>query len=103
MSRQKIIIIAASMFLLLCIVLIIITATTGKEVELEQVHYTLDFPLVLPAEPGYSGDYLFTNTPKERWTEDEVSQWFTEPNATNLDKLSSANDQLILKILEAAP
>ncbi len=103
MNRQKLIVIIAAFFLFVCVSLLIVFLTGDTDPEVAEVHYTLDFPLVLPKEPGYSGEYVFTNTPRDRWSEEEAAEWFIEPTGENLDRLSAANDQVIKKILEAAP
>ncbi len=102
-DRQKIIIIASAVFVFLCITLIIISFGTKETEESVQDNYTLDFPLMLPIEPGYSGEYMYVNTPRDRWSEAEVDEWFVIPTGENLEKINAANDQVIVKVLEAAP
>ncbi len=103
MDKQKLIIILGAIVLFICISVIIIVIGSGEEKEVESVQYTLEYPLLLPKEPGYTGDYLFANTPRAKWTQEEVDEWFTVPTGENLDRLSASNDQVIKKILEAAP
>ncbi len=103
MDRRTILIIAASSLFLLCLVFVFVQILgTGKQ-KVEPVTYTLDFPIMLPEEPGYQGDYLYSRAPRDRWTQEEVDEWFVVPEGENLERLSSANDQLVKKILEAAP
>ncbi len=103
MDKQKLIIIVVAFLLFLCALLIIILVFDSPKAEVETVTYTLDFPLMLPIEPGYTGEYLYAHTPRDRWTLEEVNEWFVVPTDENLERLSSANDQVVKKILEAAP
>ncbi len=103
MDRQKVIIIVAASFLFIFLALLIVMISNNTEPKIEKVRYTLDFPLVLPKEPGYAGEYLFSHIPRDRWSQEEVDEWFVVPTGENLERLHSANDQVIIKILEAAP
>ncbi len=102
-DKQKIIIISAAALIFVCISLIIISVTNGSSEVIVEQTYTLEFPLMLPEEPGYSGEYLYVNTPRDRWKKEDVDEWFVILAGNNLEKLSAANDQLVVKILEAAP
>ncbi len=64
---------------------------------------TIEMSPILPKEPIYNDDYVITNIPRERWSKEEVEQWFIIPEGENLERLNAANEQLIKEVLEAAP
>ena len=90
--------------LLLCIVLLI--TISGKKKEPKVVPGTileLSEPLVVPKGPELPKDYTASRTPKDKWSEEEVEEWFTIPSQKEIDSLSKANDNLINEITGAAP
>ncbi len=102
-DKQHIIVIGVAALIFICLVILFTQIGKPSDSDIVAPTYTLDFPLMLPDEPGYTGEYLYVNTPRDRWTEEEVQEWFVEPTGENLERLSAANDQLIISILEAAP
>ena len=103
METKYIIIIAAIFICLVCLVLILITSTPDKEQKMPTIDYELEYPIELPEEPGYMLEYKFSRQPQKKWEREEVVEHFTLPEGENLERLSSANEKLILDILEAAP
>ena len=90
--------------LLLCIILLI--ALAGKKKEPAVVPGTvleLTEPLAVPDGPELPKDYTASRTPKEKWSEEDVQEWFTVPTQKEIDSLSKANDNLINEITGAAP
>ena len=90
--------------LLLCIILLI--AMAGKKKEPAVVPGTvleLTEPLVIPDGPELPKDYTASRTPKDKWNEEDVQEWFTIPTQKEIDSLSKANDNLINEITGAAP
>ncbi len=85
------------------ITIILVVSCSSKATESKVVNYEIEVPIVLPDEPGYTDDYVFSNLPQERWEKEDVEHWFVIPEGENLDRLNAANDQLIKDILEAAP
>ena len=90
--------------LLLCIILLI--ALAGRKKEPAPVPGTvleLTEPLAVPDGPELPKDYTSSRTPKEKWSEEEATEWFTLPGQKEIDSLSKANDNLINEITGAAP
>ena len=90
--------------LLLCIVLLIALAGKKKEpVTVPGTVLELTEPLAIPDGPELPKDYTASRTPKDKWSEEDVQEWFTVPGQKEIDSLSKANDNLINEITGAAP
>ena len=63
----------------------------------------LDQTLVPLKGPEAPDGYITTRKTQEKWSQQEIDEWFTEPDSTELDKLAAANDRIIEEILGAAP
>ncbi len=88
----------------LCLIIAIISINVvKKEPEIQQISYELEYPIELPKEPGYEAEYKLSREPQKSWSREEVTEHFTIPEGENLERLSSANEKIIIDILEAAP
>ena len=106
LERRTIFILIGIIAIMCCFFFILIIFSMQadkKQSDLPIVSYELKYPIELPAEPGYTLEYKFSRKPQDKWEREEVVEYFTIPEGKNLDRLSSANEKLILDILEAAP
>lgn len=74
-----------------------------KVPEAQEQPLSPDQKILLPEGPSIPDGYALTRTPKEKWSLEEASEYFTVPDSDSVDKLSSDNDKLIDEILGAAP
>ncbi len=103
LEKCYLIIIACLIVCFMSVIIIVAINTPEKEQEIPAISYELLFPLELPEEPGYKLEYKLSREPQEKWEREEIVEHFTIPEGENLERLSSANEKLILDILEAAP
>jgi hypothetical protein len=59
--------------------------------------------LIPPEGPALPDDYLLYRERHIPWPDDEVSRWFTVPDAGMLRELHESNGALISDLLKAAP
>lgn len=67
-----------------------------QEVEIEPY-------LSIPEEPYIEDDYVYTRRQMTRWSDEAVSEWFSEPDEEMLEDLKKANDKLVDDMLEVVP
>ncbi len=90
--------------LIICIILLCVIAGKKKEPDLiPGTVLELTEPLAVPDGPELPKDYTASRTPKDKWSEEDVEEWFTVPSQKEIDSLSKANDNLINEITGAAP
>ena len=105
-ENKKLSYIIAGLLALLLICIILLCILTGKKKEPAVVPGTvleLTEPLAIPDGPELPKDYTSSRTPKDKWAEEDVEEWFTVPGQKEIDSLSKANDNLINEITGAAP
>ena len=105
-ENKKLSYIIAGLLALLLICIILLCILTGKKKEPAVVPGTvleLTEPLAIPDGPELPKDYTASRTPKDKWAEEDVEEWFTVPGQKEIDSLSKANDNLINEITGAAP
>ena len=100
--------------LVLCAILVFMTVSAivilsrtmpvpGKEKKKAQRTLVLDESLVPPKGPEIPDGYITARTTKDKWDDEEIKEWFTEPDKAELDNLASSNDRIIEDIIGAAP
>ncbi len=62
-----------------------------------------DQTVLLPQGPEIPDGYALSRTPHSDWTEKDAEQWFTKPDAGNIEDLRKANDNMISDVIGAAP
>ena len=67
-----------------------------QEVEIEPF-------LSIPSEPSIEDDYLYSRKKVNRWSDESVDQWFSEPDESMLDDLKKANNKLVEDMMEVVP
>lgn len=65
--------------------------------------FDLDQELLPPSEPIIQNDYYFSREQKEKWSDDDIAEWFTLPNEFMIEKLHEENRRLVQKIMEGSP
>lgn len=105
MDKKKIILFSSIIVLSLCVafILVSILSNNNKTDSLSPVQYLLDTEPMLPKKPGYDDEYIYSQIPSKSWTQEQIDGWFTRPEGENLDQLKLSNDQVVRRILEAAP
>lgn len=63
----------------------------------------LDQPLLVPDGPAVPNGYVTSRQTEKHWSDEDVEQWFTEPDREEVEKLGDANDRIINEIIGAAP
>ncbi|NLM01358.1 MAG: hypothetical protein GX220_07910 [Treponema sp.] len=92
--------------LLIILIIILITHDNKKEQNLFENNsneFILKNDFVIPSEPGFTEDFYLSREKQEKWSNDEVNKYFTDPKDGLLKNLRSENDKLSQKILEAVP
>lgn len=102
-KRINLLLLLACVTLCLAFVVVTIFVESNKSTDFPPLQYVLDTNALLPDEPGYSDEYIYSQIPSESWTPTQIDEWFIRPEGQNLDQLKTANDQVIRKILEVAP
>lgn len=102
-NKMILFLIIAVFFICISILLIIIFTHTGTPPNVTERHYAFDTVPLLPEDPSYVHDYIYSAEPAVKWGQEKVDEWFLIPEGQNMDQLKAANDQMVRKILEAAP
>ncbi|MCQ2592973.1 MAG: hypothetical protein MJ188_09345 [Treponema sp.] len=107
-ENKKLSIVIIGLIISILILLLLVLSLAGKSknqkgAEKEKVLYTLTEPLLVPNGPEIEESYTITRDKKEKWSEEEVKQWFTIPSEKDIESLKKTNDRLISDILGAAP
>ncbi|MBR5645767.1 MAG: hypothetical protein IKX23_03930 [Treponema sp.] len=93
------------LILLLAITIICVISSGGKK---EKPDYSrkkivLTQEQLIPDGPEVQRDYNITRKEKDKWSKEEIEEWFTVPNANDIKSLQTADDNLISQILGVAP
>ena len=105
-NRRRVIVICAALVFMTISALVILTRSMPLSVKVKkkpQRTLVLDQTLVPLKGPEAPDGYITTRKTQEKWSQQEIDEWFTEPDSTELDKLAAANDRIIEEILGAAP
>lgn len=105
-NRRRVIVICAALVFMTISALVILTRSMPLSVKVKkkpQRTLVLDQTLVPLKGPEAPDGYIMTRKTQEKWSQQEIDEWFTEPDSTELDKLAAANDRIIEEILGAAP
>lgn len=95
--------------ILLCLVLLIYASLSNadkKKKEASKIPEPLSMGVevpVIPDGPKLPKDYNISRKAKEKWSQEDASQYFTLPSQKEIDSLSFSNDKIVNDILEAAP
>lgn len=90
---------------LVCIplLLIVVIGSNGSRTEPVQSSAVVEDYIYLPDELEMGKDYVMTREPEKQWSEEEVRQWFQEPDGKMMNDIRKVNDKLIEDLLEAVP
>ena len=106
-QRQKALLFSCVLTAFFCAALVAIVLIpqnkTPPVVQFKSEPLEPDQELLLPQGVSIPQDYAVSRETKERWSEDQVDEWLSEPDQEALKKLSAANDALARSVLEAAP
>ena len=69
----------------------------------ENYNFYLDQELIPPAEPQIKKDFYVSREQKEKWSDEEIAEWFMIPNEYMIEKLHEDNKKLIQKLMEGSP
>ena len=69
----------------------------------ENYNFYLDQELIPPAEPQIKKDFYVSREQKEKWSDEEIAEWFMIPNEYMIEKLHEDNKNLIQKLMEGSP
>ena len=69
----------------------------------EIYNFDLDQDLLTPAEPLFREEYYLSREQKEKWSDEDIQEWFTIPNEYMIEKLHDDNTRLIQGIMEGSP
>lgn len=105
-NRRRVIVICAALVFMTISALVILTRSMPPSIKVKkkpQRTLVLDQTLVPLKGPEAPDGYITTRKTQEKWSQQEIDEWFTEPDSMELDKLAAANDRIIEEILGAAP
>ncbi|MDR3312073.1 MAG: hypothetical protein LBS64_02950 [Spirochaetaceae bacterium] len=63
----------------------------------------LQRPLIPLDVPGLPEDYLLYRQRRSRWSAEEIQRWFVPPDENALKALHSANEKMIMNLLQETP
>lgn len=69
----------------------------------EQRTLVLETPIFIPEGPAVPNEYITSNKSGEKWSENQIDEWFTFPNEAEISRLDSFNSGIVNDIIEAAP
>lgn len=101
----KLVIIGGSLLIIiLLIILLILVSVNGKKNKIQpETEIILTEPQIIPNGPEVQQDYVISRTAKDKWSEEEVDDWFTVPTLKDVENLGKSNDKTITDILGNAP
>lgn len=105
-NRRRVIAMCALLVFMAVSALVILSRSMPPSVKVKkkpQRTLVLDETLVAPKGPEAPDGYITARKTKEKWSQEEIDEWLTEPDSVELDKLAAANDRIIEEILGAAP
>lgn len=106
-QRQKALLISSILGVFFCAALIAIILIpqnkTPPSVMFKSEPLEADQELLLPQGVSMPQEYATSREAKDKWSQEEVREWFVEPDGEAVQKLSKANDALVRTITEAAP
>lgn len=93
----------ASLVLIALVVFIIQKVSVKKIVPVAEKELILNEKLLTPDAPYIQSDYITSRQTEEKWSEEEVQKWFTNPGINEQTDLHHANNKTVSDILGAAP
>lgn len=106
-ERKKAVLISAILVLFFLVALVVTAFAPGAKKSKFQPYepppFVADQELLLPQDSSVPQGYSLSRRKSERWSESEVERHFTRPDDALIEKLSSANDAMVLEMLGVAP
>ena len=106
-KKQTIFVCSILIFMTLCGFFVLLLSTSQQEKKetkvINQKNLVIDQELLIPNELTINNKYTHVRQKKEKWSEEEVNEWFTVPDETEIEKLSQSNDKIVKDIIGAAP
>lgn len=106
-QRQKALLVSCILIIFFCAALIALMLIPQKKTPAISEYHSEplepDQELLLPQGSSVPSGYAVSRSKKDKWNSDEIMQWWTEPDAGNLERIERANDRIIDAITEAAP
>lgn len=105
-NRKMAVIVCSGLCLLMMLMLIAICIQNSSKKKLsvhEEKKLVLDQPLLIPDGPTVPKGYITSRKTEKNWSDNQIEEWFTLPDAGEVEKLSQANDRIINEIIGAAP
>ena len=93
-------------FMTLCALVILafqMSSRSGKKSQGEQRALVLETPIFVPEGSAVPNEYSTSNKSGEKWSENQIDEWFTFPNEAEINRLDSFNNGIVNDIIEAAP
>ncbi|MGI5069931.1 hypothetical protein HRO26_02115 [Treponema pectinovorum] len=91
------------LFFLIALIVIFIQSSKPKQKTYQKTDFVLDAKPLLPEGPEIEKNYYPERSLKKQWSQQEIEQWFTKPDSTNLKELERTNDKIVKEITGAAP
>lgn len=107
-AENKVLSIAISgmaVLIILCIILIAVAASKkkNKTQDIPVMALEISTAQVIPNGPELPRSYNLYRESEEKWSEEDGRQWFTTPTEKEVSSLSTANENMVNDIIEAAP
>lgn len=105
-ENRKLALIACSGLCAVMMLLLVlcIQSTSKKKTKVpEEKKLVLDQPLMIPDGPTVPKGYITSRKTEKNWSDEQAEEWFTLPDADEVEKLGHANDRIINEIIGAAP
>lgn len=107
-ENRKMAFITAGLILviLLCLLLLVAASSSAKKKKAKKVEpesLVINEGLLIPNGPELPRDYTLSRQTKEKWSDEELSPWFTTPTEKEINSLSQSNKNMINEIIKAAP
>lgn len=97
----------SGMLVLIIICIILLAVASGKKKDKKKVipglQLELSTPQVIPNGPELPRNYNLYRESEEMWSEEDGREWFTSPTEKEISSLSTANENMVNDIIEAAP
>jgi hypothetical protein len=103
--RLPVIIISILIFLTCCafVITLIQHRSPPHPKEQQKEPFVADQELIIPDGPVIQKEQYPSRVTPEKWSEDDLQQWFTKPEGMAMQNLKDSNDAIVSTITGAAP
>jgi hypothetical protein len=91
---------------ILCIVLAAVQCNSAgkrKQISVGEETFAPSDDFIFTGDNTLTQDYYYSREVNEKWSQEDIDEWFTPVNPDSVESLSKSNDFLINDLMGAAP